>query len=565
MRFSYRIGIHRAAVTLVAISLVLVLAIDARATTSPGPGPFANVRVTSNGLLITLKGSTSIFSGEPRIDVSDGGPWIACDRRATVKSGGSQLLQKGTVAGVSIGDYFPQDESRRLRIRNGDGGTTELDLVRAGDGFLIAWTNRTPSKGKRLSLADQSSFDALSDRSLTVRPGASVEPAFDVVVALTNPPLPPDANDQSTSLLAVNLSSGELTAQTGTLLGDGRVTFHHVLLPAGTYRFDAFRSIAYGNPLTFLSNLTEYITLSGPVTVGRDARTVSLSVPDVPVPASVPSTIVVDGVAALSPSISNRVTIGLSLSAVDGPASLFADREVTTADPVTFDIQIPPGAYRVQLSAGSLVDGSSRTSTSISLGEITIAEQVQLEIPPLARFRGSILDPDFRLFTDGSYPGDVSQRVGIQSLTSESPRFSALSSLFGFSRGYQARVPVGGTASVSASVALDAGGNGSKGNAFGRLDFTAVAAPVVIDGDVEVDFQVPDVPGFVTLSGTALDRGGNSTANAFVYTYGSDVEGLPGATYSASTTTDRDGAFTLRVLRGRSYRIIVIKSVGFEF
>lgn len=565
MRLFVKIGIRRAAVSLVALSLLQALAIDSRAATTVGPGPFANVRVTSSGLLIILRGSTSVFSGEPRIDVSDGGPWIACDRRATVKSGGSQLLQKGTVAGVPIGEYFPQDESRRLRIRNGDGGVTELDLVRSGDGFLIAWTNRTPSKGKRQVSADPMSFDALADRSVTVQPTAGDEPAFDVVAVVTNPPLPPDANDQSISLLATDVASGRPTFQTGTFLGDGRVTFHHLLLPVGTYRFEAFRSVAYGNPLTFLSNLFQRIPLAEQVAVGRDSRIVAIEIPDVPIPQAVDSTIVVDGLSAFAPSVSNRVTVGLSLTAVDGPASLFADREVTTSDPVTFDVQIPPGEYTVQLSAGSLVDGSSRTSTSIGLGEITIADEVRLELPQLARFRGSILDPDFHLFSDPTEPGDIAQRVFLFSPGSQLPRFSSISSLYGFSRGYQARVPIGATSLVLASVALDAGGNGQKGNTFGRLEFDAVAAPVTVEGDVEVDIPVPELPGFVTLSCVALDRGGSSVANAFVFVTGSDIEGLPGATYSASTTTDRDGAFTLRVLRGRSYRISVIKSTGIEF
>ena len=552
------------ATSFLVLSLLSLPMLEARAATKVGPGPFANARVTPDGLLLTLRGSTSVFTGEPRIEVSDGGPWVAFEKRATIRSNGSQLLQKGLVAGVTAGEYFPQAESRRVRIRNGDGGLTELDLVRTGDGFLIAWTNRTPSKGKRLVSADQPVFDALENRSITVRPAASIEPSFDVVVAVTNPTLPAGANDQSLSLLATNVTTGLSTFQAGTLLGDGDVTFHHVLLPAGTYRFEAFRSIAYGNPLTFLSSLSQRIAFGTEHTVGRDARTIELTVPDVPVPAAVDSTIVVENPGVFSPSISNRVTIGLTLSAVDGPATLFADREVTTADPVTFDVQLPPGAYSVQLSAGSLVDGSSRTSTSMALGEIAIEDEVRLQVPPLARLTGSILDPDFRLFTDATFPGDVSQRVFLASPTGQAPKYSSLSSLFGFSRGYQARVPVGSRALVSASIALDVGG-GDKGNAFGRLDFQAVPGPVDVGGDVDVDFAVPELPEFVTLSGAALERGGNTMANAFVYAFGSDVDGLSGATYSASTTTGRDGEFTLRVLRGRAYRIIVIKSTGLEF
>jgi hypothetical protein len=118
---------------------------------------------------------------------------------------------------------------------------------------------------------------------------------------------------------------------------------------------------------------------------------------------------------------------------------------------------------------------------------------------------------------------------------------------------------------VNASIALEATRNGTTGNRFGRLSFKAIASPITMNGDVEADFPVPDLPGFVTLSGVALDRGGESIANAFVFVSGSDVDGLANATYSASTTTDRDGSFTLHVLRGRAYRIFVITPTLFEF
>ena len=550
--------------SLVALSLLQVLAIDARAATTVGPGPFANVRVTPSGLLITLRGSTSVFSGEPRIDVSDGGPWIACDRRATVKSGGSQLLQKGTVAGVPVGEYFPQDESRRLRIRNGDGGMTELDLVRSGDGFLIAWTNRTPSKGKRQLNSSPSPIDAIADGPVTVQERAYDEPAFDIVVVVTNPPLPADANDQWVDVEAMNLESGSFYNEKSTFPGDGRVTFHHLVLPAGRYELRAFRIVNYGNALTFLSSYQQRTVFSDEFTVGRESRTLAIEIPNLPVPEAVSTTIVVGGVDAFAPSISNRVTVGLRVVSVGGAATLFADREVTNGDPVSFEVQLPPGDYSFSLSAGSAVDGSSRTSTSLYPGSITINGNVRLDFPALSRFRGTILDPDFRLFSDATYPGDIGQYVSLSSAV-DSVQFSSRSSLYGFSRGYQARIPTGGKAFVSASIALVASRNAEKGNVFGRLDFKALASPISANGDVEADFPVPDLPPFVTLSGVALDRSGESVANAFVFTLGSDVDGLPGATYSASTTTDRDGAFTLRVLRGRSYRIYVHKSTGFEF
>ncbi|MBK6314408.1 MAG: hypothetical protein IPF53_08845 [Blastocatellia bacterium] len=567
MRFPLPTGIRQLTTLLVAFSLFTLPLEEARAATTVGPGPFANVRVTPNGLLMTLRGSTSVFTGEPRVEVSGGGPWIAFDRRATVKGGGSQLLQKGLVAGVSAGEYFPQNESRRVRIRNGDGGLTELDLVRTGDGFLIAWTNRTPSKAKRLASSNSSTVDALSDRTVTVRPSAGDEAKFDIVVTVTNPTLPPDANYQSVSLLAESVSTGETYDERSTFRGDGRVTFHHILLPAGTYEIRAFRTVNFGNALTFLSSVSQRIVIGDLFTVGRDSRHLSISIPDVPVPQAVSTTFHIGGLDAFAPSVSNRVTVGLQLFSVfslDGSASLFADREVSSGDPVSIEAQLPPGDYAVALSAGSKVDGSSNTSVSVPLGRITITSETRLDFPALARFSGTILDPDFELFSDATFPGDVSQAVSLSS-TVESIQFSSRSSLFGFSRGFQARVPVGGEAFVNASIALEASRNGAGGNRFGRLDFKAIASPIAMNGDVEVDFPVPDLPGFVTLSCIALDRNGEPSTNSSVFVTGSDVDGLPNATYTASTTTDRNGSFTLHVLRGRAYRIFVHTPTLFEF
>lgn len=565
MRATSHRRICRLAASLLVAASVCIPRTETAAATAAGPGPFANVRVTPAGLLFTLAVKSTPFTGQPRVDVSDGGPWIPCDRRASVKSGGAQLLQKGSVAGVDIATYFPQDQSRRVRIRNGGGGATEIDLVRTGDGFLIAWTNRTPSKAKRISTEDAGPIDALADAKLTLRPASTAEPAFDAVAVVANPPLPEGANDQFVTLLATNVQSGATTPQNTTYNGDGATSFHHVLLPAGTYRFTSFRAVSFGNPLTFLSNLSQRVDLPGEFTIGRDSRTIQLAIPDDSLPQAVDSTIVVTGVESLSPSVSNRITVGIQLTQVDGPATLFADRAVTNTDPIPFDLQIPPGDYTVTLSAGSQVDGSSRTSTSIDLGRIAIPGTVPLHIPALARLSGSILDPGFRLFADGSYPGDVSQRIFVGSTSGSSPKYSALSSLFGFSRSYRTSLPVGGSVLVSASLAIDVSAGSSSATPFGRLDFQATPAPIPVDGDVDVDVPVPDLPDAVTIEGTVLDRTGKSLANAFVFLQGSNVEGLPGATFSTSARTNRDGTFAVAVLKGRAYRVTVISGFGIEF
>jgi hypothetical protein len=62
------------------------------------------------------------------------------------------IAPEGLVAGMTVDTYFAQDESRRLRIRNGDGGMSELDLVRTGDSRLRGRTARPRREAPRSQL-----------------------------------------------------------------------------------------------------------------------------------------------------------------------------------------------------------------------------------------------------------------------------------------------------------------------------------------------------------------------------------------------------------------------------
>lgn len=536
------------------------------AAAAEGPGPFANVRLTAKGLLLTLKGSATPLSGEPRVEVSDGGPWVPFDRRATIQSAGAQLLQRGSVAGVPVAGYFPQNQTRRIRVRDGSGGETELDVVRQGDGFLLAWTNRTPAKAKRRATNAPVTFDALADRSLTVRPDAGEDAVIDVVVAATLPPLPENAASQIVLVFADGPGTGEVRSPVATYPGDGPVSIQHLLLPAGEYRLRTYRVITYGNGLSYSTSRFLNVPLDDVVTVSPEHRTLSVTIPDSAVAPPVAATVRVDGIAALEPSNSNRLTVGLTLTSLDAGASYFSDQSVTTDAPLVFDVRVPPGMYRVDLSAGTSTTGLRSSSTTVGFGTFAFPADLNLTVPPLATFRGAILDPDFALFTDPQNPADAINRVQLGAAPGEPLPFSGVSTLFGFTRSFSMRAPAGRRALVFASFQLDAGRRDTPNtNHFAQLDVAVSDEPVTLDGDVELDVRVPALPPFVTVTGSAVDRRGKARANAYILATSSDVEGLPGSRLTAATTANTNGAFTLRVLPGRAYQLNVYAPADFSF
>ena len=206
-----------------------------------GPGPFTNIRLTEKGdLLFTVKKSgrkTVAFTGAPRVSVSTNVELVPVDGRAVVRKNGQQLLQKGTVGGVPLVDYFVEGEQRRIAVRNGDGTTTELDVIRQGDGFLIPYAIRSPrATSRRIASATVDGVTARADRSLSLRVETGYQnDEVEAIVAVTLPPLPEGVDRQTLYMEAVDVETSARYSSEFGFVATSPVVFFHLVVPEGTY------------------------------------------------------------------------------------------------------------------------------------------------------------------------------------------------------------------------------------------------------------------------------------------------------------------------------------------
>jgi hypothetical protein len=82
------------------------------------------------------------------------------------------------------------------------------------------------------------------------------------------------------------------------------------------------------------------------------------------------------------------------------------------------------------------------------------------------------------------------------------------------------------------------------------------AAVVTLSGDSRFDISVPNLPGFVTISGRVTDSSGRGLYNVQVDAWSQSLTGLPNAELTNLGMTDEDGNYGFVVLSGTNYRLI---------
>jgi hypothetical protein len=543
-------------VALVAIcSLPVVISGQSNAL---GPGPFTNIRLTEKGdLLFTVRkggGKTVAFAGTPRVSVATNVDFVPVDGRAVVRKNGQQLLQKGAVNGVSLADYFVEGEQRRIAVRNGDGATTELDVVRQGDGFLIPYAVRSPrATSRRVAFASADDVSVGANRTLDLRVETDYENGeVEAVVAVTLPPLPEGIDRQSLFLEAVDVETSARYSSEFGFVATSPVVFFHLVVPEGTYELVLSRFLYFGNPEIAAGYLSASTRFETPVRITRRERVHGLTAPDMELPAFVETRVIVEGLDQLEPSTSSRVDVRLSLvSSGDFYVAVEAPRSVSTPGPLTFDLRLPEGPHAAffYTQRGSGGDNGTLTSTSRVLGEVAGGTETAFVLPELAEVPGALLDSDFVLASGQGAFGIPQHHLSVQGVY-ESQNFSASGTLGGFARGFGLVGPRGssGTLRPRLVVKLGEAAESARENDTGTLSFRS-PGEVVFGTTPRLDVAVPALPSYVTVTGRVSDEKGNPVKDGFVSAAGFGIGDLPEGQFSANARV-KDGTFRLRLLPG---------------
>jgi hypothetical protein len=532
-----------------------------------GPGPISGMRLTDQGIVFTVgTGSSAVpLSGSVTVSATRGAAeWTRFDRRATVSRSGTQLVQPGTIDGVSIEEYFPDGAQRRLLVRNGDGAATELDVQRVSTGFFVLHANRSPDATTKASQRfAQKQIDALGDGPVTIRlERQTAPPGLDVVVAVTPSPLPEGVDTQSLSLVATTESGGVYYGRSYGF--GGGVSFQHLTLPEGAYTLAVSSSVTLGNEITSAgTTLSLPNVLVRPIVVSKESRLFAVAAPAPELPEMVDATVTVDGIDQFDPSFGNRLNFNLVLTSTDRNIQLRAQRDIGDPGPVSVALRLPAGEYEIEAIA-SHDDGQDNGrgySTELRLGTHTLPGDVTVSIPPLVRLRGSIRDPELVLASEPDPATGITPYhfVNILEQVGEEYLYGGSATLRGFARGYEVFVPRGAAVWATGSLTVALGRQPDEyrswENSTGSLQLAVVGNGLQCDADCQADVTVPAIPGFVTLSGTVVDERGRKVPRAFVYASISNVGDTTGTAFRTAVLTDKNGEFRLRLPRGRGYSL----------
>lgn len=527
----------------------------AYAKAAKGPGPIEFVEITNQGLLIGSKKSGVPFTGNVNVSAARGVEFIPFDSKATVQSSGRMLLQKGTVGGDPIDEFFAKDETRRLRIQNGDGGLTELDVIRLVNGFIIARSSQSPeSLSRTRSSTYRDDVDATQDTNVTVTLGSEVQ-GYDVTMVVVLPSLPEGVNAQYVYVTATNRETGEAFDEDYGFFGSGRTQFHHMKLPAGSYSLELSRSFSFGNGIEYDFSTGTSHELPGEIEVTSTNRAFEIEVPDEAPPALDRARITIAGLGRFGPTFANRLQVSLSMYRRDGSGYLVIRRDVGDSDPISIDVNALPGTYSgtLYVAGGNSQDNGSSYTVSFQLDDMPLTLDTEWAVPPLVEITGAILDPNFALYTGDSIGGDAAyQSVAVSIPAQQGIGFYGSAAVTGFARGFRLFVPQGthGTIQGGFQVKLGGGHPDNSMNRSGRIGLT-LTDELRFDESRDVDVSVPEVGRVVTITGTVVNKKGTPIQGSSVVV----TRYASGTSFFASAVTDKNGTFRIHVPRGEGYAV----------
>ncbi len=527
-----------------------------------GPGPILGLRITDRGLVFYAgSGNRDVpFSDETSVSATRGGAeWTPFDSRPSVRQGGSQLLQPGTIGGVPVEEFFGDEQPARMLVRNGDGPATELDVARFGDIIGVLRANRSlASPLATVSRSGAARVDALEDApvrlTLETRTSAS---GLDVVVTASLPPLPDGASTQTPSLVAVD-SSGAIHEGTVNRFGRNETTaFFHVLLDEGSYTLRLSTQVEIGNPLVSTVALAFDSVATLPIEVSGENRLFALASPPLDVPQMIDATVTIDGLDQLDPTFGNPVDVTVALVSPDERVRVAASRKVTNAGPLPVAVRLPEGTYERSVTIGrddGTPNGRGFAST-VALGARTISGDTTLSVPELVRLTGVLVDPDLVLASDFRsfvLQGPWHRVEAVPAAGGDG--FRARAEMRGFTRSYELYVPRGSTARLSAGLIVEVGRpfpriRTSENNTL-ALSIDDVGGAITCDAGRAVDVPVPDLPPHVRREGSVVGSRGEPARRVVVSV---SITRDDGSRVGVTVVTKGAGNFRLRLPRGRGY------------
>jgi hypothetical protein len=552
--------------TLLARALVAALAVATLSIVAPraaaqseglGPGPFASIRLTPKGIVFALRSGSNratLFSGSPRLFAARNLDYTPFEGKTVVKDGGARLVQRGTVEGLSIDDYFAHGEQRRIKIRNGDNTTTEVDVIRSGDILQAAYVVRSPAAAAPLFQSGYVQTDALANGSVEIalpKPYANGE--LETTVALTLPELPVGFDSLRTTIIARNVETGGYASSVFAGLAGGPVTFHHIALAPGEYTFEVQYDLGYGSYLTSSGGFTTIERVPGTFRVTLQERAFAIAASPLDLPPFVETRVTLHGLDRYAPSPLNKYDAFIFLHG-DGTAwSHTLHREIIDGGPLEIDVRAPEAPLRVYAGLNKSPANENGSGFYANAEALPVdGEPTAFEIPPLVRIDGTVRDPNLALAAN-TEQRIASNRVDFSFSTDETSGEST-GQMNGFARGYSVLLPRGVPVRQSAYFEVALGAEPTRAGENGTGSIRKSFDERTFDADTTVDVTVPAVPGYVVVTGRLVDHRGRAVAQGQITASSSDLDGLEDWSFQAYANV-RNGEFRIRLLPGRAYAL----------
>jgi hypothetical protein len=335
------------------------------------------------------------------------------------------------------------------------------------------------------------------------------------------------------------LFTGSVNADTGRFtiaLGEGSYTLQVCYHPVSGAAWGTITStFADPNPVQVSADTTRHITLPG-------AALFSVS-GDVQGVANLPE--ITDAQVVLT-SVDSRTQVSVNLGA-DGK----------------FQGMIPNGSYRAGIAVPLVIFSQFQNeslavydigSVNVSGGPVTAS----LTAPSTARITGSVNATWLGSLAFGLkvLARDRAANAVDAAACCDAPATSAGNA--DPTKQYQLVVPRNRSYAMGVTVPLRI-----ENRFLGTLDFPMTTDAVDLSADVIHNFNIPDVPERMTLSGTVTDSRGRALEGVSVIASVQGVTGAPTIGFTASASTDGLGNYSMPVLSGTGYQIQFIPAPPF--
>jgi hypothetical protein len=296
---------------------------------------------------------------------------------------------------------------------------------------------------------------------------------------------------------------------------------------------------------------------SDPITVVDATSTVTLTAP-APTLYNVTGTI--SGIDKLSGAAASLTFI--STNNVQTQYTIYCGVDTTAGG--TFTQQVPAGNYTAILQASSFGSTGGGTETmGFPIGTFSVSGDTAL----------NLVMPDFATISGtATFAGGIPQLATtltakdvslppINYLNSYYPRDSSWTKT-PFAGGYDMTLIKGHTYNMSLAYSLYASTDTTV--ATGNVYYTPATNTVTTTGADSYSFgTVPALADLVTISGTLTNNAG-AVSQATIIITSSSLTGAPNTSYRASTKTATDGTWSLKVPKGKGYKLY-LSSYGTPF